>query len=143
MKRASRSIGWLVTVLTVGTSPRASAAHQGAAPGAAGPVAVPEPLKAWIPWVLHGEGESGALPAARRARDDDRVCAWPARLSLALDDGGGTLQRRSGRSARRGAAKLAGNDEHWPLDVRVDGKPAARDRRRHAGAASSRPATTR
>ena len=123
MKRTSRSIGWLVAVLTVGISARASAAHHGTAPGAAAPIAVPDPLKPWIPWVLQGDGEAARCPQLD-GEDDARVCAWPARLALTLDDRGGTFSQEF-EIWKAGAVTLAGNEEHWPQEVRVDGKPAA------------------
>ena len=40
---------------------------------------VPEPLKAWAPWVLHGE-ERALCPSGLST--EDRICAWPGPLEL-------------------------------------------------------------
>ncbi|HXU63219.1 MAG TPA: hypothetical protein VN962_16055 [Polyangia bacterium] len=83
--------------------------------------AVPEPLKPWIPWVLHGDGEEVRCPTLA-GRDEGRTCAWPARLTLALADRGGTFTQEW-EVWKRGDAELPGGEDHWPQDVRVDGKP--------------------
>ena len=123
MKRTSRSIGWLVTVLTVGVSGRAWGAHHEQDPGGGSTLAVPDPLKPWIPWVLHGDGETARCPQLA-GHDGERVCAWPARLTLSLGDGGGSFTQEW-QVWGKGSAALPGDEEHWPQEVRVDGKPAA------------------
>ncbi len=121
--------GWMscsaVLVILLSTGAAAHAAHAARPDPAATPAdAVPEALRPWIGWVLHGDAEEQLACPQLNGREDDRVCAWPARLSLAVTDKGGTFSQEW-EVFHAGLAKLPGSDEHWPLDVRVDGKPAA------------------
>jgi len=122
--RRSRG-GSVVLVALVATGSAAQAARAARPDPAAAPAdAVPEALRPWIPWVLHGDAEEQLVCPQLHGREDGRVCAWPARLSLAVNDKGGTFAQEW-EVFHAGLAKLPGSDEHWPLDVRVDGKPAA------------------
>src|SRR5437867_420863 len=94
-------------------------------PAAAEPVAreqVPEALRPWTDWVMHGHEE--AFCSLLQGSTDHRRCAWPSRLTLDLDG-------RAGRFAqdwlvqRAGWVPLPGDAARAPLDVRADGKPAA------------------
>src|SRR5437667_378690 len=94
-------------------------------PAAAEPVAreqVPEALRPWTDWVMHGHEE--AFCSLLQGSTDRRQCAWPSRLTLDLD-------ARAGRFAqdwlvqRAGWVPLPGDAARAPLDVRADGKPAA------------------
>src|SRR5213080_2889010 len=94
-------------------------------PAAAEPVAreqVPEALRPWTDWVMHGHEE--AFCSLLQGSTDHRQCAWPSRLTLDLDG-------RAGRFAqdwlvqRAGWVPLPGDAARAPLDVRADGKPAA------------------
>ena len=121
--------GWMgcsaVLVIVLGAGASAHAAHAARADSAPTPAdTVPEVLRPWIGWVLHGPAEEQLACPQLNGREDDRVCAWPARLSLAVTDKGGTFSQEW-EVFHAGLAKLPGSDEHWPLDVRVDGKPAA------------------
>lgn len=82
---------------------------------------VPDALKPWIPWVLHGKEE--AFCPARFDNADERLCAWPTRLELDLRETGGAFKQRW-RVFKRGWAALAGSTERWPSAVTVDGQPA-------------------
>jgi hypothetical protein len=88
--------------------------------------AVPEPLKPWIDWVLHGH-EDLLCPAL--ASPSLRECAFPSRLVLALDEHGGKFTQQW--LLRRAAdVPLPGDESHWPQQVRVDdaaGVVTARD----------------
>lgn len=91
---------------------------------------IPEALRPWIPWVLHGE-EQAACP---QAYGDNalRSCVFPSRLELDLAKSGGTFSMTVAVSVTRSFVALPGDDERWPRDVRVDGAPApvaARDGR--------------
>src|SRR5438094_3654091 len=96
-----------------------------ALPAAAEPVAreqVPEALRPWTDWVMHGHEE--AFCSLLQGSTDHRQCAWPSRLTLDLDGRAGRftqdwLVRRAGGVPRPGDAARA------PRDVRADGKPAA------------------
>lgn len=84
-------------------------------------LAIPEPLKPWVGWVLHDK-EANLCPP-NHSSDEDGVCTWPARLGLNLRDKGGTFTQ-SFRVYRRDWVPLPGSGKLWPQDVRVDGKPA-------------------
>src|SRR2546426_5580397 len=93
--------------------------------GAAEPLSreqVPEALRPWTAWVMHGHEE--AFCSLLQGSTDHRQCAWPSRLTLDLDG-------RAGRFAqdwlvqRAGWVPLPGDAARAPLDVRADGKPAA------------------
>lgn len=90
----------------------------------AGPLpreAVPEVLKPWIPWVLHGH-ESAACPA-NWSDAEDRQCAWPSMLELAPGNKGANFTLTVETFGRQTAVLLPGNAEFWPQEVTVDGKP--------------------
>src|SRR3989449_1241356 len=83
---------------------------------------VPEALRAWTGWVMHGHEE--AFCPLLQGATDHRQCAWPSCLTLDRDG-------RAGRFAqdwlvqRAGWVPLPGDAARAPLDVRADGKPAA------------------
>jgi hypothetical protein len=86
------------------------------------PKDVPAPLKPWVPWVMHGQ-DAALCPTPLGAKDGAR-CAFPARLTLRLDDRGGQFAiewhvRASGWYA------LPGDAKRWPQDVTVNRGPAA------------------
>ena len=86
------------------------------------PEAVPEPLKPWVPWVLHGLNDLGcpALFSDPRARR----CAWPSAVELTLEDRGGTFEQ-SWAVYREVAVALPGDRRHWPQEVKIDAKATA------------------
>lgn len=90
--------------------------------GAAPPKAdqLPAALKDWQAWVLHAEKEAGC-PFLNGA--EARICAWPGRLTLSLDDKGGRFTQAF-RSYREAWLSLPGDPRRWPQDVKVDGKAA-------------------
>lgn len=79
---------------------------------------VPPNLRPWIPWVLDELGERGC-PIV----DGVAVCAWPGRLLLDLDDGGGRF-RMTVVVDRETFVTLPGAKTRWPLDVRTQHGPA-------------------
>lgn len=84
--------------------------------------AIPDPLKAWVPWVLDGS-ESALCPHLVNDANAGR-CAWPGRLDLqANEQGAGFAQDWS--AYRESWVTLPGDERHWPQEVTVDGKPAA------------------
>src|SRR4051812_41684703 len=89
------------------------AAPARAAPAA--PVDVPDALRPWIPWVLHG-AERDRCPTRT---DGNKVCESPGRLELVVDKAGGTFAQ-SWRVDAAGLAVLPGDARHWPVDVVVD-----------------------
>ena len=91
-----------------------------AAPGPMTREQVPEPLKAWVPWVMRGE-EHRACPFLHGG--DTRECLWPGRLQLSLDEKGGKFTQRYAVYAD-GFVALPGDATRWPQEVKADGKPA-------------------
>ncbi len=83
--------------------------------------AIPEPLRPWVAWVLHGHEEERCTPLEGRA--DQRRCAWPSRLELSLDAAGGRFAQEW-TLERDALVPLPGDAGAWPEDVQADGKPA-------------------
>lgn len=79
---------------------------------------IPEPLKPWVPWVMH---DQDALKCARH--QDAVVCQWPGHLEVvaAQDQGTFTLKVWADANAK---VLLPGGKLHWPQGVRVDGAQA-------------------
>lgn len=84
--------------------------------------AVPEPLKPWIPWVLHGVEDQLCPPSYHDA--GTRLCNWPAKLSLRLGGSGGEFEL-SARMAAPGWLPLPGDNSSWPMEVTANGREAA------------------
>ncbi|MBK8170506.1 MAG: hypothetical protein IPK60_09190 [Sandaracinaceae bacterium] len=80
---------------------------------------VPAPLQPWVAWALDGDATYGCT-----RNGETFLCAWPGRLTLALDESGGTFTLDA-TSDRRVAVTLPGDAGHWPLDVRDNGQPIA------------------
>lgn len=83
---------------------------------------VPEPLKSWVPWVLHGDEVYGCPHAANDG--DVRYCSWPGVLQLKVGKHGAGFTQ-SWQVWRSGWIILPGDAKQWPQQVQVDGKPAA------------------
>ncbi|HKY89517.1 MAG TPA: hypothetical protein VJM11_00705, partial [Nevskiaceae bacterium] len=83
---------------------------------------VPDPLKPWIGWALHGQEARFCPPA----HDDAgrRLCTWPSELSLSLDENGGRFELLA-RTDAPGFIPLPGDDAHWPQGVTVSGREVA------------------
>jgi len=94
----------------------------GLRPAHAAPLApneVPEPLKPWVPWVLHDDKTASC--ATLFGKDTERRCAWPERLELDLTEKGGTFKQTWQVDAPL-SVPLPGDDKRWPLDVKVNGR---------------------
>ena len=87
--------------------------------------AIPESLKAWIPWVLknHTDHDCPHIASTPRLKSDSKPCSWPGQLTVEL----------SNKTARFNQSwQLFGNDwvvlpnakGHWPTQVMVNNKPA-------------------
>src|SRR5579862_7408540 len=114
--RASGLLGWsLVASLTLFSGAVADAARLTAPE-------VPPALKPWVPWALHGH-ESETCPAVA-VDSSTTVCAWAGRLTLTLDARGGRFSQ-DWQVLARASVPLPGDEAHWPLDVRANGKPVA------------------
>src|ERR1700687_5649749 len=91
------------------------------APAAYAVPQVPEPLRPWTDWVLRGH-EDQLCPMVQNPGNEHR-CVWPSRLSLAVDETSAGFAQRV-RVYRDTFVMLPGDPTRWPLDVRIDGKPA-------------------
>lgn len=80
---------------------------------------IPDELKPWIPWVLHGHQEE--LCPFLQGQPSDTVCQWPGELVLELAAEGGRFEQTVEVLAD-GWVKLPGGKTAWPQGVMVDGK---------------------
>lgn len=81
-------------------------------------VAVPDPLKSWQEWALHGE-EKSACPFYFQNFKYTQ-CAWPGLLSLRVEDAAVQFTQRW-ELFIDGEVQLPGSDGFWPLDVQANG----------------------
>lgn len=84
---------------------------------------VPPALKPWTQWVLY-EHEVSPCPSLYNQIGAERLCAWPAPLSLNLSQQGGAFTQ-SWEVEQEGWILLPGDKGYWPLDVTTNGKPIA------------------
>ncbi len=124
---AVRRVPWWARVLSLIALLGISGAE--AAPKAETPlfvkagVAVPEPLRPYVGWVLHDKEKE--LCPFLHADDDDggRRCVWPAELSLNLGDRGGRFVQRW-RVYQKSWVPIPGDAKVWPQAVQVNGQAA-------------------
>ncbi len=93
-------------------------------PALAGPIPldrVPAPLQPWTEWALFGH--EGKLCSPFLGGEEKR-CAWPGVLALDLADQGGSFRQEWALEAG-GFVPLPGEARRWPLDLQLDGRPAA------------------
>jgi len=83
---------------------------------------VPEPLRPSTDWVLHGH-EDQLCPMVQNPANEHR-CQWPSRLTLTVNETSARFAQEF-RVYRGTYVMLPGDSTRWPLDVSVDGKPAA------------------
>lgn len=129
---ADRAIGRLLGVtflfvLGLAAQRPAWAAPKGDSPvvlpaGAAG-IAIPEPLRPFVGWVLHDKAEALCPFLHGEGEAEGRHCLWPAELDLSLSDKGGRFSQRW-RVYKKAWVPLPGDSKVWPQSVLVDGKPA-------------------
>ncbi|MDR0703016.1 MAG: hypothetical protein LBF61_11585 [Azoarcus sp.] len=81
---------------------------------------VPDALKPWKAWVLHGQ-EAKLCPEVAGLRKAG-FCAWPGELKLEMREGGIQFSQ-IWEMRREGVAPLPGSREYWPRQVTVDGWP--------------------
>ena len=82
---------------------------------------VPDPLKSWIPWVLDEETDAGCPHLFNDEKT--RHCAWPAALDLKAAASGASFTQ-DWTAYRETWVALPGDEQHWPQEVSIDGKPA-------------------
>lgn len=82
------------------------------------PGEIPEPLKPWVPWVLHDQTE---LECAQH--QGAHICQWPQLLSVDAQAGQGTFSLSLWAEGARWV-ELPGGAQHWPQGVKVDGLDA-------------------
>ena len=89
-------------------------------------VQIPKELDGWRDWVLNDQEYRRCpfLANSDGTREENRICAWPGRLSLNVTDAGARFTQ-SWVSYAPAWAALPGNLEHWPGAVTVNGRPAA------------------
>src|SRR5262245_61616024 len=92
------------------------------AAGRAGAPSVPEALRPWIPWAMH-DHEQELCPTVAGDDEEQQICAWGGRLELSLAGGGGRFSQTWELFAE-GPIPLPGGGAQWPLDVKIDGRPA-------------------
>jgi len=85
------------------------------------PAEVPEPLQAWVPWVLRDV--PGAACPYVHASTQERRCSWPSRLELALGDTRGEFVQ-DWLVHETAWVPLPGDDKRWPQEVKVGEQPA-------------------
>jgi len=108
-----------------GTASPGWAAHAKSptAPASPFPRDVPEALRPWTDWVLHGHERERCPNLSPDGDADDAVCVWAGRLALTLDALGGRFTQEFEVFAP-GQVPLPGAAGAWPLDVKVDGQAA-------------------
>ncbi|HKA13994.1 MAG TPA: hypothetical protein VKH41_03175, partial [Myxococcota bacterium] len=85
------------------------------------PERVPEPLRPWIEWALHGREHERCPFLNGNARSAE--CAWPAQLELAAGAREGSFVQQW-RVFADTWVPLPGDEGLWPQAVRVDGASA-------------------
>src|SRR5262245_55606551 len=80
---------------------------------------LPPALRRWTAWV-RDEAKGRVCPAVGGVA----VCLWPGRLELRLAAAGGTFTLEA-YADRPLDLRLPGDARRWPLDVKLDGRPAA------------------
>lgn len=80
--------------------------------------AVPDPLKAWVPWALDGVENAGC---PQQGQANDKQCVWPGVLEIKAHAQGASFTQEL-EVLRDTWVYLPGNALHWPQDVSVDGK---------------------
>src|SRR5262245_43795404 len=81
---------------------------------------VPAGIKDWIPWALHDAGERQCPFFYNNG--ELRQCSWPSRLTIVARDRGATFSQEVSVFTTVWIP-LPGDATHWPVDVRVSGKP--------------------
>ena len=82
---------------------------------------LPEPLKSWKGWVLHGQ-EAWLCPSVA-GKHDRAFCAWPGELKLEITrQGEGMKFSQNWEVQYESAVPLPGSRKYWPQQVMVNGR---------------------
>ncbi len=84
------------------------------------PQDVPEPLRPWVKWALHGYKDNDCPFFYNGA--GQATCTWPARLEFNLHARGGEFAQQWQVFTEEWIS-LPGERDHWPQEVKLDGKP--------------------
>ncbi len=85
--------------------------------------AVPEPLKTWVPWALHGQ-DLLACPAPYNGQGE-RACIWPSKLTLDVNGERASFRLEVLVVGRSGWVLLPGELGRWPQEVQANGAAVA------------------
>jgi hypothetical protein len=87
---------------------------------------IPKELEGWQNWVLDGQAfrHCPFLANTDGSGESNRICAWPGRLTLELNQRGGRFTQ-TWESYSEGWVPLPGDLEYWPSAVTVNGVVAA------------------
>ena len=81
---------------------------------------VPEPLKPWVDWVLHGEEEKDCPLIYNRL--SQKICSWPSKLKLDFNYKDALFSQEWEVYSKDIWVKLPGHNKFWPSNVKVNGK---------------------
>jgi hypothetical protein len=81
---------------------------------------VPDPLKSWVDWVLHGEEEQECPLIYNRL--SQKVCSWPSELKLSFNSKDAFFDQKWQVYSKEIWIKLPGNNKFWPDKVKVNDK---------------------
>jgi hypothetical protein len=84
---------------------------------------VPDPLKSWVPWVMHGH-EMLACPGAFNGAQQ-RACIWPSLLELQAMPSGATFRLEVQVFGAQAWVDLPGEPGRWPQALQLNGRPLA------------------
>ena len=87
---------------------------------------IPNELEGWQNWVQDGQAfrHCPFLANTDGSSESNRICAWPGRLTLELNQRGGRFTQ-TWESYSEGWLPVPGNLEYWPSAVTVSGVVAA------------------
>ncbi|MBV1916081.1 MAG: hypothetical protein KUG72_11895 [Pseudomonadales bacterium] len=87
--------------------------------------AIPDSLKAWVPWVLesHTDQNCSRVASLPNAKESARKCIWPGQLTVELSKTTAHFNQ-NWQLFDESWIMLPTAKEHWPTDVLVNNKPA-------------------
>ncbi len=85
--------------------------------------AVPEPLKTWVPWVMHGHEMLACSAEFNNAQN--RRCVWPHKLGLQMTGQGLSFRQEVQVMGEPSWVSLPGEAGLWPQNVKLNGQAVA------------------